>query len=222
MISHRHQCVFVHVPKTAGISIEHVFLTLHGLSWEERAPLLLRFNADPARGPERLSHLTATEYVDCGHISEAGFDAYFKFSFVRNPWARLVSEYNYRRYFTLMSFRDFVVGGFPAPCRYSDASRHVMPQYDYLHDQAGRCLVDFIGRFENLQADFDRVCSVLGIAPVRLPHVNASDSGDSAPAPTAPATARKPHVAYYDSETRELVGRRYQQDVEAFGYRFED
>ena len=61
MISHRHQCVFVHVPKTAGISIEHVFLAQYGLTWDERAPLLLRFNPDPALGPERLGHLTATD-----------------------------------------------------------------------------------------------------------------------------------------------------------------
>ncbi len=33
MISHQHKCILVHVPKTAGQSIEHVFLDLHGLTW---------------------------------------------------------------------------------------------------------------------------------------------------------------------------------------------
>ncbi|MCB1890087.1 MAG: sulfotransferase family 2 domain-containing protein [Rhodocyclaceae bacterium] len=222
MISHRHQCVFVHVPKTAGISIEHVFLAQYGLTWDERAPLLLRFNPDPALGPERLGHLTATEYVDCGHISEAGFNAYFKFAFVRNPWSRLVSEFNYRRYFTQMSFTEFVREGFPEPCNYSDAYRHVLPQCDYLYDDTGRCLVDFVGRFENLQADFDRVCDTVGIPRTLLPHVNASESGEDASASPRPAGAAAAHAAYYDAETRDLVGRLYQRDIETFGYRFED
>lgn len=63
MICHPYRCVFVHVPKTAGMSIEHVFLGLQGLTWEKRSALLLRHNDDPAKGPPRLSHLKASEYV---------------------------------------------------------------------------------------------------------------------------------------------------------------
>jgi hypothetical protein len=49
VICHPYRCVFVHVPKSAGISIEHVFLGLLGLTWETRGPLLLRHNNDPRR-----------------------------------------------------------------------------------------------------------------------------------------------------------------------------
>src|SRR5687768_14243923 len=62
VICREYRCLFVHVPKTAGMSIEHVFLRLVGLTWETRAPLLLGGNDDPRLGPPRLEHLKASEY----------------------------------------------------------------------------------------------------------------------------------------------------------------
>lgn len=211
MISDKYRCIFVHVPKAAGQSVESFFLNLHGLAWKDRAPLLLRHNPDPARGPQRLAHLTAREYVDCGHITREDFNAYFKFSFTRNPWARLVSEYQYRNLDGTLSFRDFLLGGLPAKSNYTDAYRHIIPQYDFLHDEAGNLLVDFVGKFEQLQVDFDCVCSRLGIADSTLPHANAS----------AGKGPKRPHyTAYYDPETEEVVRQMYRKDIETFQYRF--
>lgn len=109
MICHHHKCIFIHIPKTAGQSIEHVFLDLLGLTWETRAPLLLRFNDRKELGPPRLAHLKANDYVNFKYISEELFNSYFKFSFVRNPWSRLVSFYNYRKYYLFYNFKYFVM-----------------------------------------------------------------------------------------------------------------
>jgi hypothetical protein len=46
MISYKRKCVFVHIPKCAGQSIESVFDNDAGLTWENRAPFLLRPNAN--------------------------------------------------------------------------------------------------------------------------------------------------------------------------------
>ncbi|MBK8973380.1 MAG: hypothetical protein IPM37_19215 [Hahellaceae bacterium] len=78
MICHDFKCVFVHVPKAAGMSVEHYFLDRLGLTWETRAPLLLRPNDDPSKGPERLAHLYAEEYVRFGYLSQAQFDEYYE------------------------------------------------------------------------------------------------------------------------------------------------
>jgi len=64
LISHHDKCLFVHVPKCAGQSVEMFFLDRIGLDWERRAPLLLRPNDVPALGPPRLAHLKAAEYVE--------------------------------------------------------------------------------------------------------------------------------------------------------------
>lgn len=229
MICREYNCLYVHVPKTAGQSIEQFFCDRLGLDWEaesDRTKLLLQSNPDRNRGTEKLAHLAGTEYVRDGYVTRVDFDALFKFSFVRNPYQRLVSEYLYRNYFHHRSFRDFVMNRLPGP-GWDDQYRHVMPQYDMLHDTEGRLLVDFVGRFENLQADFDRVCAHLDLEDSSLPHVNPSNKASRRARRRLRnllwmnGENRMQHwTDYYDASTRFVVSELYRQDIEAFGYAF--
>ncbi|GAA4103166.1 sulfotransferase family protein [Zhongshania borealis] len=224
MISDKYKCMFVHIPKVAGQSIEHFFLNHHNLSWEERAPLILEYNPDPTKGPERLAHLTASEFLDCGYLSKSEFNNYYKFSFVRNPWARIVSEFNYRNHHKNISFKEFITKSLPDKNNYSDAYRHVMPQYNFLHDDKGNLLVDFIGRFENLQDDFDFIGRQLGFNRTLLPHINSSKKyslKDRLNIFKNTKTEKRNHYTeYYDLETRKIVENMYSKDIETFGYQF--
>jgi hypothetical protein len=219
----------VHIPKVAGQSVEQFFMDRLGLDWiEDRETLCLHSNSEPSRGTEKLAHLSAAEYVNCGYMDQAEFDAYFKFSFVRNPWSRILSEYRYRNYFHHRSFKDFVLNKMPRP-GFGDKYRHVMPQYEMLHDQKGKLLVDFVGRYETLQADFEQVCARLGIADAQLPHRNRSDkksrdlrrklrnilfmNGEN---------AHHSLEDFYDDETRDAVADYYRADIETFGYHFRE
>ena len=227
MICRPFKCLFVHVPKTAGQSVEQFFMDRMGLDWDaDRAEVLLGDNEDPARGTQKLAHLSAWEYIDDGFIEREEFERLFRFAFVRNPFERIVSEYRYRNYFHHRSFRDFVLNKLPRP-GWDDKYRHVMPQYDMLHDPDGRPLVDFVGRFESLQADFDQVCARLGIEDSALPHRNPSDKKSrNLKRRMRNALFRngeddKSHYTeFYDQKTKEAVSRLYRKDIEAFGYRF--
>jgi len=208
MLSIKHKCIFVHIPKTAGQSIELYFLRLLGLNWNSRGSLLLRYNENPKKGPESLAHLTCSEYTELGYIDRRRAKEYFKFSFVRNPWDRLVSEYKYR-YQNKVLFKDFVKQikiTSNRPC--SDTLRHLLPQYVFLFDEEGKPLVDFIGRFENLQEDFNKVFKKLNIPGGNLGKRNVF-------------YRRKHYSYYYDKETKNIVSEIYKKDIEIFGYKFE-
>ena len=237
MLIHNMKVIFVHVPKTAGQSIEHAFLHRLGESWETRQAYLLRSNDDQAVGPPRLAHLTASEYRDLGHVSQAQFDSYFKFGFVRNPWARLASEYRFRRSRIGTSFRNWLLRDFPQP-GFDDMWRHVMPQSTYLFDADGRIVVDFIGRFETLEQDYRTVAERLDIGLPALRRVNSTaDQGTlervrrlglvrgvrNSLGEVLRRTLYSDHAKwqdFYDDETRAFVAEFYAEDIERFEYSF--
>ena len=138
---------------------------------------------------------------------------YFKFTFVRNPWDRLVSCYlekviGQRRWIEIFgptpSFADFVrvVHGIPD----EEADIHYRSQYLNVTDGAGELVVDFVGRVENLQDDIRTVASVRDLE-YSLEHFRKSEG-------------RKPYREYYDEETKNLVAERYVADIELFSYEF--
>ena len=233
MICHHYKCVFVHIPKNAGQSIEHVFLNLLNVTWETRAPLLLRYNDRSELGPPRLAHLKAEEYVRYKYLTQEIFDDYFKFAFVRNPWSRMVSLYKYLGFNQKCSFKTFFTGTFKDTI-FNDKRWFVGPQSDYIYTDNGDLLVDFVGRFEDLQYGFDHVCTQIGLAATQVPHVNESKENDSIFSLKSKELAKnilrkikgknipsyKKYQEYYDQESIDLVAKLYKRDIELFKYDF--
>ncbi len=216
MILHHDQCVFVHVPKCAGQSIEQFFLKRVGLTWDLRAPLLLRPNDKPDLGPPRLAHLKARDYVEKKWLSPQQFDTYYRFAFVRNPWDRTASFYR-TGYDRVCSFPIFV--RFHLPRLLERKPWFFGPQVDYLHDDGGRLLVDFVGRYERLAADFQQVCTQLDIPDATLPHANDSSRGIGRIARWLRRRPR-PYADMFDSRSKTAIARLYGADIDAFKYRF--
>jgi hypothetical protein len=207
MLSRDYRTIFVHIPKTGGQSVETVFLKVHGLTWEERGPLLLRANTDPSKGPPRLAHLFANEYVACGHVSPEEFDAFFKFAVVRNPWARAVSAYKYMVSSNGVPFGVFVRRTIMRGGRQL-AVRQIEPQTRYVCGADGALLVDRLIRFENLTAEFAEVSRQIFGREEPLPTVNVSSD-------------RRDYRSFYDDATADIVANVYARDIAMFGYAFD-
>ena len=74
---------------------------------------------------------------------------------------------------------------------------------------------DFIGKFENLEADFNKVCDKIGIPRQRLSHHNCKEQH-------YPGENHQHYSCYYDDESRKLVSDKYRRDIEIFDYTYEN
>ncbi len=218
MLIHPKKLIFVHVPRTGGETIENYFLAEMGLDQRMRPALLLREKLEDEQGPPHLSHLTAEQYTRYAYLSELDFEQYFKFSVVRNPWSRVVSFYHYLGYATKMSFDTFVLEQLDELFSTPRLDWFVAPSSDFIYSNNDELMVDFVGKFENYQHDFDLVTSKLQTTQISLPIINSSS-----PTRCALSSAHQPkppYQSYYTKECRDKVARLYKRDVEILGYSF--
>ena len=206
IISHRLRCIFVAVPKTGTHAIRFALRSHMAENDIEQVGLFVRKKSPfPALAAKRHGHLTAREIR--GAIDGEVWSSYFKFAFVRNPWDRVVSNFFffYRNQPHLLAHpRQFIPQMLANP---QERERLLMlPQHTFLCDNDGQCLMDFVGRYESLQTDFEHVCSVIQIPPVELERINASQ--------------HEPWQTYFDSTSARLVTDWYRQDAEMFGYQY--
>jgi hypothetical protein len=201
MISLQKRFLFVHIPKTAGNSIQSVLRR-----YSEDQLVALRKEQD---GVERFGlrnptyklkkHSMLSEYHKA--MGDEQFRNLYKFTCVRNPWDRMVSYYftptQNPETWNKKKFREII-------------SKTVSVQ-DYLRLDDGEddpfANVDYIMRFESLADDFRAVCTAIDISPPMLPQYNRSN--------------REHYSKYYDDELRELVRSRFAAEIERFGYVFE-
>ncbi len=202
MISFRKSFLFVHIPKTAGNSIQSV---LRGYSEDQLVALrkeqdgIERFGLRNAKYKIK-KHSTLKEYSEA--LGDEQFRSFYKFTCVRNPWDRLVSYYftptQKPEAWNRKKFRQ-IISEAPSVAEYLQLE-------DREEDPFAN--VDCIIRFENLNEDFRAVCKRLDISPPPLPQYNRS--------------TREYYSKYYDNELRELVRRRFAREIERFGYSFEE
>jgi len=181
IISHKYKYLFIEAPKTGTTST---------------GSILRKF--DGSRNMDKYQRHASLRYAFCmAPITKK----YFKFAFTRNPYDRVYSFYLFKKY---KSNTDL-----PSPdisfIEYLNIP-HFKNTQTFCDLFAGKPEMDFIGRFENLQQDFNTVCDRIGIPRQELPH--------------ASKTNHKHYTEYYDDETREIVATKYAKDIEYFGYKF--
>ena len=182
MISIKHKIIFIHIPKCAGQSIETMFLKDLALDWEERGQLLLRRKRVEEKGPERLAHLYAEEYFKFGYISKEKFDKFLKFSIIRNPIDRILSELNFQgiprknseNAYGIKTIEEFI-SKVSELSKFSDLQRHISPQVNFLFDsETNKLLVDKIIHFEELNQEVPKILQNKLKLFLEVPRINSS------------------------------------------------
>ncbi len=210
VISYMRRFLFVHVYKVAGMSVEKALKPfdvrsgLAGHAPAEQRRLLEGLGFNPAI-LDMQRHMLAPEIRDA--LGAPLFAKLFKFAFVRNPWDLQLSLYHFnlkhpefagdQATLTAGSFEAYIMA--KAPER-----RPVGQQKRFVVDRDGAPLMDFVGRFENLEADFAQVCARLNVSGVTLGHVNRTD--------------HKPWQQSYTRPMFDIVRAIHAPDIEYFGY----
>jgi Sulfotransferase family len=229
IVSHEHRFIFLKTKKTAGTSIELALSELCGPR-DIIAPLTKIDEAlrEGKRGAQnwrlhgwwgsarplwqrRFFKFTAEDYGFYNHMpadeakallnDDKAWRSYFKFAFDRNPWDRQVSFYHhrYRREKAPPPFAHFI---------HKD-KRARLNNYE-IYSIEGDVAVDFVGRFESLEADLKHALDQVGLK------LNGA-------LPRAKTTFRKsdaPYRDYYDGDTRDIVGDWYAREIKLLDYAF--
>lgn len=180
--------VFIHINKCGGSSLIKTIWPVH--KW----------------------HDTVKEVI--GLIGEEEYRKIHSFTVVRNPWSKVVSQYNFRKQTNQnelgenpISFKVWLekTYGNKKDKRYMDDPKMFQSQVEWLKDLNGEISVDTILRFENLQKGFDGLKKELGLKG-NLKHRNSSRKVD--------------YKTYYDNESAAIVSTFFEEDIKFFGYKF--
>jgi len=195
--------VFIHIPKCAGSSIHRVLGVLH-------AQRSLQVGK-----PKYHKHAKA---VKVREVLGPAWNECFRFTFIRNPWDLMVSSYHwwltYAEIFPALH-KDIArvreMGTFSVFIR-SEFGRFMLNEHrggdltEWISD-GEEIIVNFVGRYENLDEDWSKVCRALQVPALPLGRENQ--------------VARQDYRGFYDDESRELVANRFARTIELFGYRFD-
>lgn len=156
-----HNLIFIHIPKTGGTSIEKKFGMYHQWDYDKLIHRRQEVINDVLTAPQ---HWTPNLIID--KLGKAVYDKCIKFTVVRNPYHRVLSEYFYKtRNSNLNKFNDWFFDYYS--CIDND---HKLPQHYFVDDS-----IDFIARTETLQSDFDLFVKKYNLnIDSKLPHVNKS------------------------------------------------
>lgn len=197
----QHKVVYVHIPKTGGSSIASVLTELSGNI--KRSNVNLRVH----------EHIKAKEIKQI--IGEPVWKDYFTFAFVRNPWDLMISCYHWwlqkadKRVFNKDIIKIKSMGSFTNFINSNYGMNMINECQGNLFDwisENDSIIVNYVGKFENLQKDFNYICYNLGIQPLELPHKNK--------------TKRKNYQEYYNESTKKIIAKRFEKTIEIFKYKY--
>lgn len=206
MISIDKKFIFVAVMKTGTMSITK---TLEKYSLDNDGT---HYTAKELKEGRLLSHSSKRLGANNSSIPlyKKHWDEFFTFGFVRNPWDHFVSLYKWCKKHNskqaLNGFDNFLKNQYESNFGIL-WDWQFTNQSDRLFDKDNQ-LVDFIGKFENLEEDYLKICNRLMIKEPLL-YINKSKD------------IRTYREFYKNDKQIEMVNKMYKKDIERFKYEFE-
>ena len=188
-INHEKKAIFIHIPKTGGSYIGPTLVNYYGFT--SYLPLIVQRRPDHDKVCKTayfkkiltgnktydnsffnkfvgiLLYCKTSEYFNqYMNMNEEKWNTYIKFCFIRNPYERALSGW---KHFNIILnknsvFNDYLNNKYDV----SDIEYgHIfMSQRTQIMDIDGRCGVDIIGKFENLEEDFRIILKQIGFESI--------------------------------------------------------
>ena len=217
MLSVNKQFLFIHVPKTAGNSIQNILR-----NYSEDKIVIQGKHQD---GIERFDVINdkyeVTKHSNLKHYQEILephiYQKLFKFATIRNPYERMISWYfSPHRGVREWVREDFINLVAEVPILRDYISLFTTTSLETMIKKLGLSInlkppkldrdLDFLMRFESLDQDFKKVCHKIDIPYEPLPIRNQSE--------------RKHYATYFDEELKEIVDNKFREEIEFGGYDF--
>ena len=208
IVSHKHKFIFLKTRRTGSSSMEFALEKICGPDDIVTAFLPVPDNYTPRNHEGMESHSSHREIVDL--VGMRIWSDYLKFCFDRNPWDRMVSWYWFETSLVFPAC-ERKSGEFSRPAFKQWLSVTDMnPNWPLYANSNNKIAVDFLGRYERMEEDWDRVCRMIGISPPPLSHINSYRQE---------ATH---YSRYYDETTKKMVAEAHKNEILFFPYKFEE
>ena len=168
-INHDKKALFIHIPKNGGSYIATILSKNYGFkNYYLKRPDHKEFCFGIDKSVDKhenkihgtLVYYKTSHYLNkIMNMNEEKWNSYFIFTFIRNPYDRIVSGWNYVNKYNI-PFDKFI--NINNNANSYDYWHVFMTQSRHIINNNGTLRVDYLGKFENMEADLKVILNKLG------------------------------------------------------------
>ena len=170
-INHDMKAIFIHVHKTGGTYLSYMLHKYYGFkNYYIRRPDHDQFCFNKKKSTKYINyenrvHGVLMYYKTSPYINKKmnmtpqKWDSYYKFCFIRNPYDKIISAWNHVNRYNI-PFENYL--NLKDTCNDVEYMHLFMPQIRNIINERGLININFIGKFENLEEDFQTVLKNIG------------------------------------------------------------